>query len=144
MLSPVEQPRPWGRHWTGRRGPGRLSLGAERAAFGEQGAPLPGAALLGSTELPESLPSQRSSRSRARTSPAGTAGSGWSGCARPSPWPAPRTPHTWKAQSRSARGLERGPSLFIPLPAVRTQSPYSVFWFNYIVMNWTVCLLPRF
>lgn len=92
--------------------------------------------------FPKCLPSQRNSQSRARTTHWGMAGSEWSGCARPSPWQVPHTPHTWKVQKHSWRDAQDKAftcSFLFPLFAVNpfTQS----FWFNYMFIKWITCLL---
>lgn len=82
--------------------------------------------------FPKCLPSQRNSQSRARTTHWGMAGSEWSGCARPSPWQVPHTPHTWKVQKQRHSAQLKGCAgqslyLFIPFPTICSQSLHSIF-----------------
>lgn len=82
--------------------PGEALVGSPRTdswAQREEVGALAGGSVRGAGSFLKCSPSRRNSQSRGRTSRWGTAGSEWSGCARPSPWLAPHTPRTWKVQS---------------------------------------------
>lgn len=79
--------------------------------------------LQGNMESPKYLPSQRNSQSRVRTTRWGTAGSEWSGCARPSPWQVPHTPHTWRGPEHRYSAQLKGWPRMKPL-LLHAFSPY--------------------
>lgn len=103
-----------GEDLVGRRGRHHVSPRTEGWGAGGGGGGASGRLCQGRGEFPRRSPSRRNSQSRGRTSRSGTAGSEWSGCARPSPWLAPHTLRTWKAQSTDpehGRGDSAGRSL---------------------------------